>query len=110
MLREITPNGSLVLVAFVGYNKYIDLQIFNNQNLVYISEGWLVMRFVATVVISQDENWYVAKCLENNIASHGKTVDESLSNLKEALELYFEDNKDIPEAKQQFITTMEIVV
>jgi len=45
-----------------------------------------------TAVIQQEENWYVAKCLENSVASQGKSLDEALTNLKEALELYFEDN------------------
>jgi predicted RNase H-like HicB family nuclease len=38
----------------------------------------------------QEGEWYVAQCLEVDVASQGKTEDEALSNLKEALELYFE--------------------
>ncbi len=38
----------------------------------------------------KEENLYVARCLEVNIASQGKTHDEAIKNLKEALELYFE--------------------
>ena len=34
--------------------------------------------------------WYVAQCLELDIASQGETEAEALANLKEALELYFE--------------------
>ncbi len=34
---------------------------------------------------------YVAQCLELDIASQGETEEEALSNLKEALELHFED-------------------
>jgi len=68
------------------------------------------MTFTATVMISKEDDWYVAKCLENNIASQGGTIDESLSNLREALELYFEDGVHIPTTKQQFITTMEIAI
>ena len=33
---------------------------------------------------------YVAQCLEVDVASEGKTEDEALGNLKEALELHFE--------------------
>ena len=51
-----------------------------------------------------------AKCLENSIASQGKTIEEALSNLREALELYFEDNDDIPTTKQTFVTTLEVAV
>ena len=43
------------------------------------------------VMIQKEENWYVAKCLDNSVASQGKTIEEALENLKEALELYFQD-------------------
>jgi len=52
------------------------------------------MKFTATVAIRQEESWYVAKCLENSVASQGKSIDEAMDNLREALELYFEDNTD----------------
>jgi predicted RNase H-like HicB family nuclease len=38
----------------------------------------------------REGDWYVAQCLEIDIASQGETEEEALSNLKEALELYFE--------------------
>jgi len=68
------------------------------------------MRLNFTVAVIKDENWYVAKCLENSVASQGKSIEESLANLKEALELYYEDNDDIPVIMQTFVTTMEIAV
>jgi len=46
-----------------------------------------------TVVIQKEEVWYVAKCIENGIVSQGMTIEDSISNLKEAIELYYEDNK-----------------
>ena len=46
------------------------------------------------VAIQKDESWYVAKCIDNSVASQGKTIEEALDNLKEALKLYYED--DIP--------------
>jgi len=48
-----------------------------------------------TALVFKEENWYVAKCLEVEVASQGKTKKEALKNLKEALELYFEDEKEI---------------
>lgn len=39
------------------------------------------------VMIQKEEEWYVAKCLDNNVASQGKTIEEALKNLREALEL-----------------------
>jgi predicted RNase H-like HicB family nuclease len=38
----------------------------------------------------REGNWYVAQCLEVDVASQGETEDEALANLKEALELHFE--------------------
>ena len=35
---------------------------------------------------------YIAKAVEVGVASPGKTKIDALNNLKEALELYFEDN------------------
>jgi len=43
-----------------------------------------------TVVVSKEDNWYIAKCIENNVASQGETIEEAITNLKEALELYYE--------------------
>ena len=43
-----------------------------------------------TAAISEDGNWFVARCLEFEVASQGSTQDEALENLKEALELFFE--------------------
>lgn len=44
-----------------------------------------------TAVVSRDGDWYVARALEIELASQGETVEAALSNLREAAELYFED-------------------
>ena len=44
--------------------------------------------FAATVW--SEGSWYVAQCLEVDVASQGESEDEALANLREALELYFE--------------------
>lgn len=46
-------------------------------------------------VVWQEDKLYVAKALEVEIASQGKNEKEALENLKEALELYFEDETNI---------------
>jgi predicted RNase H-like HicB family nuclease len=69
------------------------------------------MCYKVTVIVQKDDSWYVAKCLENSVASQGKTVEEAIDNLKEALELYYEDSEpDMIVAKQTFITTLEVTV
>jgi len=47
--------------------------------------------FAATVW--REGNWFVSQCLEVDVASQGETEEEALSNLKEALELHFEEPK-----------------
>jgi predicted RNase H-like HicB family nuclease len=44
-----------------------------------------------TAAVTHEAPWYVARCLDVDVVSQGETVDEALANLKEALELYFED-------------------
>lgn len=45
-----------------------------------------------TAAIAREGNWYVARCLEVEVASQGRAIEDALANLKEALELYFEDS------------------
>jgi predicted RNase H-like HicB family nuclease len=54
-----------------------------------------LMRFSGTLelsaVVRREDGVYVALCPEFDVASQGKSVEEALTNLKEALELYLED-------------------
>ena len=43
-------------------------------------------------VVWQEGQHFVAQCLNVDVSSFGDSKDEALNNLKEALELYFEDN------------------
>jgi predicted RNase H-like HicB family nuclease len=43
-----------------------------------------------SAVINQEDDVYVSLCTELDIASQGSTIEESLSNLKEAVEGFFE--------------------
>lgn len=49
-----------------------------------------------TATVTPDDGWYVARCLDVEVTSQGRTIDEALDNLREALELYFED-EPLPE-------------
>ena len=48
----------------------------------------MTQEFTATVW--QEDEWFVAQCMEVDVASQGLTEDEALDNLREALELHFE--------------------
>ncbi len=47
---------------------------------------------VLHAIVWKEEKLYVAKFLELEIASQGKTKDEAMKNLKEALDLYLEED------------------
>ena len=42
-------------------------------------------------IVWQEGDYFVAQCLNVDVSSFGDTKKEALSNLSEALELYFED-------------------
>jgi predicted RNase H-like HicB family nuclease len=45
-------------------------------------------------VIYKEGKYFVSQCLNVDVSSFGVTIDEASANLKEALQLYFEDGKD----------------
>ncbi len=48
-------------------------------------------------VVWKEENWFVAKALGLEVASQGKTRNEAIKNLQEAVDLLLEDeNLKIP--------------
>jgi predicted RNase H-like HicB family nuclease len=47
-----------------------------------------------TAALHREEDWYIAQCLEVDVASQGHTIDEALENLAEAVELYLEEVDD----------------
>ena len=49
-------------------------------------------------VVWQEEKYFVSLCLNSEVSSFGSTIDESVKNLKEAVELYYEnENEEIIE-------------
>ena len=75
--------------------------------------------FDLTVVVWREEAGYVSRCPELGVASCGDTIAEATDNLKEAVELYIENARelgmmeDIEESltsKEKFTSHMEIVL
>lgn len=60
------------------------------------------------VIVTKEENWYVATDVRSGVASQGKTIEDSLANLKEALELYYEDSVPDNTTESAFLTTLEV--
>jgi predicted RNase H-like HicB family nuclease len=47
-----------------------------------------------TAIIEREDDLFVARCLELDIASHGSSGPAALSNLKEAVALFVADAKE----------------
>ena len=43
----------------------------------------------------REGDWFVSQCLDLDIASQGKTEEEALANLREALELHSKNHKPL---------------
>ncbi len=60
-----------------------------------------------TARIRQEDEWFIAQCLEIDVASQGPSRAEALRNLSEALELHFEDPRPtiVPELEKIEVET-----
>lgn len=47
------------------------------------------MKKTFTSIVWQEEIWFIAQCLEVDVASQGKSEKKALENLREALNLHF---------------------
>jgi len=48
------------------------------------------MKQTFTARVWKEDDWFIAQCTQVDVASQGHSEEEALSNLREALELYFE--------------------
>jgi len=62
-----------------------------------------------TAVIHKEDDIYVAECPEVGTVSQGYTVEEAVSNLKEATELYLEEFP-LPQVGRPLVTVFEVDV
>jgi predicted RNase H-like HicB family nuclease len=79
----------------------------------------MMKAFEYTAVVWKEKKGFVSKCPELGVASCGDTFEEAVNNLKEAVELYIENAKelnlmdDIEEsltAKEKFTGSFELMV
>ncbi len=69
------------------------------------------MTYKFTTIITQEDKWYVARCVELGVVSQGKTIEKAQENLKETVELYLEDqpkSKKYSPKKAPLITSFEL--
>lgn len=60
-----------------------------------------------TAVLHKEEDIYVAECPEVGTVSQGKNIEEAISNLKEATELYLEEFP-LEESEKPIMTMFEV--
>ena len=70
--------------------------------------------YQVTALIQKEGNGYVALCPELDVASQGDSIEEASSNLREAVELFFEA-ADVAEVKERlhsevYVTRLEVRV
>ncbi|MGI8867802.1 MAG: type II toxin-antitoxin system HicB family antitoxin [Mycobacteriales bacterium] len=61
-----------------------------------------------TAAVHREDDVYVARALEVEVASQGDTIEGALTSLREALELYFEDDTAAIELAHPLVTTLVI--
>ncbi|MEM3607532.1 MAG: type II toxin-antitoxin system HicB family antitoxin [Candidatus Bathyarchaeia archaeon] len=65
--------------------------------MIRFKRGWLVLakreldvKRIIQVRVYRGEKYYVAECLDLPVVTQGKTLDEVVGNIKEAIELHLE--------------------
>lgn len=62
-----------------------------------------------TAAVTHEGEWYVARCLQVEVTSQGASIEKALDNLREALELYFED-APAPDVSEVITAPVEVLV
>ena len=60
-----------------------------------------------TAILTPEDDGYVAYNPETGTASQGDTIEEALANLRETVELYFED-QPMPSGRPALVTSITI--
>ncbi len=61
-----------------------------------------------TVVVTRDDDRFVAQCVEVDVSSFGDTPEEALTMVTEALELWFEDVPFPDHLSRPIVTTVDL--
>lgn len=69
------------------------------------------MSYKFTTIITKEGKWYIARCVELGVVTQGKSIEKAQENLKEAIELYLEDEprvKNLLPDEAPLVTTTEV--
>ena len=59
--------------------------------------------------LSNEEDIFVASCTSLGIASQGKTMDEAMKNIQEAINLYLEEQPELLEELSTTIPSFSVI-
>ncbi|PPA79825.1 MAG: hypothetical protein C00003105_01954 [ANME-2 cluster archaeon HR1] len=62
---------------------------------------------ILTAVLHKEDDIYVAECPEVGTVSQGESIEEAITNLKEATQLYLEEFP-LKEERRSLITNFEV--
>ena len=64
---------------------------------------------VRQILLSHEDPWYIARDIVTGIVSQGESIESAKQNLREALELYFEDNEETDAVSGEYLLgTLEV--
>jgi predicted RNase H-like HicB family nuclease len=63
-----------------------------------------------TAVVTQEGDWYVARCLEIEAVSQGETVEQALANLRDVVEVYVEEEGLPPALTHPLVTSIDVPI
>ncbi len=49
---------------------------------------------ICKVFVTKEDDTYIAKDLDTSVVDEGPTIEEALSNIKNALELFYDDSNE----------------
>ncbi|MBN2517913.1 MAG: type II toxin-antitoxin system HicB family antitoxin [Candidatus Altiarchaeota archaeon] len=65
-------------------------------------------KYTLSAIVHKEGKWYVATSPETKVASQGKTVEEALKNLEEAVELYIEEFGYTPKEELTLLAKIQV--
>jgi len=68
----------------------------------------LDVKLKLSAAVHREGAWFVSWCPELDVASQGRTVEEAISNLREAVELYLEGQEAELPQEPFLLTTIEV--
>jgi predicted RNase H-like HicB family nuclease len=78
---------------------------------IIVGGALMILQHTIKAVVRKGETHYIAECVEVAIVTQGKTLDETIDNLKEAVELHLE-GENLAElglaSNPTLIVTMEV--